>query len=103
MPASVERHLPATASGLAVAARAQGIPVTVAAGHASFSTAAGVSTTVSVALPTAVLQLLKRHHRLTLTVALESHGAPGQSATTGGKVLVKAYAKPKRRRRKRKK
>ncbi len=95
--------LPATASGLAVAARAQGTPVTVAAGGASFSAAAGASTTVSIALPTAVLQLLKRHHHLTLTVALESRGATGQSATTSGTVLVKAYVKPKKAKGKKKK
>ena len=51
---------------------------------------------MSIALPTTVLRLLKRHRHLTLTVALESHGAAGQSATTSGKVLVKAYAKPKK-------
>jgi hypothetical protein len=95
--------LPATASGLAVAARAQGTPVTVAAGDASFSAAAGASTTVSVALPTPVLQLLKRHHHLTLVVALESHNAAGQSATSSGKVLVKAYVKPKKAKGKKKK
>jgi PKD repeat protein len=95
--------LPATASGLAVAARAQGTPVTVAAGTASFSTAAGASTTVSIALPTLVLKLLKRHHHLTLTVALESHNASGQSATTSDKVLVKAYVKPKKPKRTKKK
>ena len=95
---SVTLTLPAAASGLAVAARAQGTPVTVASGHASFSAVAGNSTTVSVALPTTVLQLLKRNHRLTLTVAVESHGASDQSATTSAKVLVKAYAKPKRKR-----
>jgi PKD repeat protein len=100
---AVTLNLPATATGLAVAARAQGTPVTVVAGHASFSAAAGASTTVSVALPTAVLQLLKRHHRLTLTVVLESHGASGQGATTSGKVLVKAYVKPKKPKRKKKK
>ncbi|HEV3322928.1 MAG TPA: PKD domain-containing protein [Solirubrobacteraceae bacterium] len=100
---TVALTLPATASGLAVAARAQGTPVTVAAGDASFEAAAGASTTVSVALPTPVLQLLKRHHHLTLAVALESHGATGQSATTSGKVLVKAYAKPKRAKGKKKK
>ena len=95
--------LPATASGLAVAARAQGTPVTVAAGDVSFSAAAGASTTVSIALPTPVLQLLKRHHHLTLVVALESHNAGGQSATSSGKVLVKAYVKPTRSKRKKKK
>lgn len=95
--------LPATASGLAVAARAQRIPVTVAAGDASFSAAAGALTTVSIALPTAVLQLLKRHRHLTLTVALESHDASGQSATTSAEVLVKAYAKPKKPKRAKKK
>ena len=56
-----------------------GTPVTVAAGDASFGAAAGTSTTVSIALPTAVLQLLKRHHHLTLTVALESHNASGRA------------------------
>jgi len=95
--------LPATASGLAVAARAQGTPVTVAVGGASFSAAAGASTTVSVALPATVLKLLGRHHRLTLSVALESHGVSGQSATTSAKVLVKAYVKPKKQKRKKKK
>ncbi len=95
--------LPATASGLAVAARTNGTPVTVAAGHASFSAAAGASTTVSIALPTPVLQLLKHHHHLTLTVALESHNTSGQSATSGGKVLVKAYVKPKKAKGKKKK
>ncbi len=95
--------LPATASGLAVAARTNGTPVTVAAGHASFSAAAGASTAVSIALPTPVLQLLKRHHHLTLTVALESHDASGQSATSSGKVLVKAYVKPKKAKGKKKK
>ncbi len=88
--------LPATASSLAVAARVNGTPVTVAAGQASFSVAAGASTTVSIALLTPVLQLLKRHHHLTLTAALESHGSAGPSATTGGKVLVKAYVKAKK-------
>ncbi len=97
---AVTLTLPATASGLAVAARAQGTSVTVAAGHASFSTAPGTSTMVSVGLPAAVLQLLKRHHRLTLAVALESHGASDQSATTSAKVLVKAYAKPRKPKRK---
>ncbi len=99
---AVTLTLPATASGLAVAARAPGTPVTVAAGHASFSAVAGTSATVSVALPTAVLKLLKRHHRLTLTVAVESHGASDQSATTSANVLVKAYAKPKKPKRKKK-
>jgi hypothetical protein len=94
--------LPATASGLAVAARAPSTPVTVAAGNAPFSAVAGNSTTVSVALPTTVLQLLKRHHRLTLTVAVESHGASDQSATMSAHVLVKAYAKPKQPQRKKK-
>ncbi len=94
--------LPATASGLAVAARAPSTPVTVAAGHAPFSAVAGNSTTVSVALPTTVLQLLKRHHSLTLTVAVESHGASDQSATMSAHVLVKAYAKPKQPKRKKK-
>ncbi len=93
---TVALTLPATASGLAVAARAQGTPVSVSAGHASFSAAAGASTAVSVALPTVVLRLLGRHHRLTLTVVLETHGASGQGATTSGKVLVKAYVKPKK-------
>ncbi len=100
---TVALTLPATATGLAVAARAQGTPVTVAAGHAAFSAAIGASTTVSVTLPTAVLQLLKRHHRLTFTVVLESHGSAGQSATTSGKVLVKAYVKPKKAKGKKKK
>jgi plastocyanin len=95
--------LPATASGLAVTARTNGTPVTVAAGYASFSAAAGASTTVSIALPTPVLQLLKRHHHLTLTVALESHNASDQSATTSGKVVVKAYVKPKKAKGKKKK
>jgi PKD repeat protein len=100
---AVTLTLSATASGLAVAARAQSTPVTVAAGRASFSVAAGASTTVSFALPTPVLQLLKRHHHLTLTAALESHGATGQSTTTSGKVLVKAYVKPKKAKGKKKK
>jgi PKD repeat protein len=100
---TVTLTLPATASGLAVAARALGTAVIVAAGHASFGVAAGASTTVSVALPSAVLGLLSRHHRLTLVVAVESHGASDQSATTSAKVLVKAYAKPKRVKRKKKK
>ena len=100
---TVTLTLPATASGLAVAARSQGTPVTVAAGDASFSAAAGVSTTVSIALPTPVLQLLKRHHHLTLAVALESHNATGQSVITSGKVLVKAYVKPKKAKGKKKK
>ncbi len=78
-------------------------PADVAGYAPSFSAAAGVSATVSVALPTAVLKLLKRHHRLTLGVAVESQGAAGQSATTSGKVLVKAYVKPKRPKRKKKK
>ena len=95
--------LPATATGLAVAARTNSTPVTVAAGHASFSAAAGASTMVSVALPTPVLQLLKRHHHLTLTVALESHGTGGQSATTSGKLLIKSYVKPKKPKGKKKK
>jgi PKD domain len=95
--------LPATASGLSVAARATGTAVTIPAGHASFEAAAGASTTVSVTLPSAVLGLLSRHHRLTLAVAVESHGASGQSASTGAKVLVKAYAKPKHVKRKKKK
>jgi hypothetical protein len=99
---AVTLTLPATASGLAVAARAPGTPVTVAAGHASFSAAAGTSATVGVVLPTTVLQLLKRHHRLTLTVAVESHSASDQSATTSAHVLVKAYAKPKQSKRKKK-
>jgi hypothetical protein len=93
---TVTLTLPATASGLAVAARAEGAPVTLAAGQASFSATAGGSTTVSVALPSPVLQLLKRHHHLTLAAALESQGASGQSATTRGEVPIKAYIKPKR-------
>jgi len=93
---TVTLTLPATATGLAVAARAHGTPVTVGAGTASFSAAAGASTTVSIALPAPVLQLLKRHHHLTVTVALESHDTAGHSATTGGEVLVKAYVKPKK-------
>jgi PKD repeat protein len=100
---TVALTLPATAGGLAVAARAQGTPVTVAAGDASFSATAGDWTTVSISLPTPVLQLLKRHHHLTLTVALESHDASGQSATTSGNVLVKAYVKPKKPKRTKKK
>jgi hypothetical protein len=88
--------LPATATGLAVAARAGGVAVTVPVGRAAFSAAAGASSTVSVALAAAVLQLLKRHHRLTLTAALESRGASGQSASTSVKVLVRAYIAPKR-------
>ena len=99
---AVTLTLPATASGLAVAARAPRHPVTVAAGHAPFSAVAGNSTTVSVALPATVLQLLRRHHRLTLTVAVESHGASDQSVTTSAHVLVKAYAKPKQPQRKKK-
>ena len=95
--------LPATASGLAVAARAQATPVTVAAGGVPFSAAAGASTTVGIVLPTPVLQLLKHHHHLTLTVALESHNASGQRATSSGKVLVKAYVKPKKAKGKKKK
>ena len=95
--------LPATASVLAVAARVQSTPVTVAAGGASFSAAAGAATTVSISLPTSVLQLLKRHHHLTLTAALESHGATGQSATASGKVLVKAHVKPRKAKGKKKK
>jgi PKD repeat protein len=97
---TVALTLPATATDLAVAARAQGTPVTVAAGQASFSAAAGASTGVSVALPAAVLRLLGRHHRLTLTVVLETHGASSQGATTSGKVLVRAYIKPKKPKRK---
>lgn len=100
---AVTLTLPASASGLAVAARAQGAPVTVAAGGASFSAAAGGSTTVGVALPTPVRQLLERHHHLTLTVALESHGASGQNAAAGGKVMVKEYVKPKKAKGKKKK
>jgi PKD repeat protein len=100
---TVTLTLPATASGLAVAARAQGTPVTVAVGGASFDAPAGSSTTVSIALPNPVLQLLKRHHHLTLTVALESHDATGQSETTSGKVLIKAYVKPKKPKRTKKK
>ncbi len=99
---AVTLTLPATASGLAVAARAPGTPVTVAAGNVSFSAVAGSSTTVSVALPATVLQLLRRHRHLTLTVAMESHGASDQSATTSAKMLVKAYAKPRQPKRKRK-
>ncbi len=100
---TVTLTLPATLSGLAVAARSQGTPVTVAAGDASFSAAAGVSTTVNVALSPPVLQLLKRHHHLILVVALESHNATGQSAIGSGKVLVDAYAKPKKAKGKKKK
>ncbi len=100
---TVTLTLPATASGLAVAARAQGTPVTVAAGHASFSAVGGTSTTVSVTLPAAVRRLLQRHHRLTLTAAVESQGASGQSATVSGEVLVKAYVKPKKKPRRTKK
>jgi PKD repeat protein len=99
----VSLTLTATASGLAVVARAQSTPVTVAAGGASFSAAAGALTTVSIALSTPVQQLLKRHHHLTLTVALESHNASDQSATTSGKLLVKAYVKPKKAKRTKKK
>ena len=88
--------LPATASGLAVAAHAQGTPVTVAAGDAPFSAAAGAVATASIPLPTVVLRLLKRHRHLALTAALESHEASGQSAITSGKVLVKAYVKPRK-------
>ncbi|HXB66018.1 MAG TPA: PKD domain-containing protein [Solirubrobacteraceae bacterium] len=91
---TVKLALPATASGLAVAARAQGLPVTVAAGGAAFNAAAGASTTVTFALAGSVLKLLKGHHRLTFTVALESHGGANQSATTSGKLVVKAYVKP---------
>jgi hypothetical protein len=100
---AVTLTLPAAASGLAVTARAQGAPVTLAAGDAPFSAAAGASTTASISLPTPALQLLKRHHHLTLTVALESHEATGQSATISGKVLVKAYVKPKQAKGKKKK
>jgi PKD domain len=100
---AVTLTLPATASGLAMAAHASGTPVTVAAGHASFSAAAGASTTVGIALPSAVLQLLKRHHRLTLTATVESHGTSDQSAAESGKVVVKAYVKPKRSKAKKKK
>jgi PKD repeat protein len=99
---AVTLTLPATASGVAVAARVQGTPVSVAAGRASFSAATGVSTTVEITLPTAVLQLLKRHHHLALTVALESQGPSGQSTTTSGKVLVEAYVKSKKPKRARK-
>ena len=88
--------LPAIASGLAVASHAGGVAVSVPAGRAAFTVAAGASSTVSVALPAAVLQLLKRHHRLTLTAALESRGASGQSVATSAKVLVKAYVEPKK-------
>jgi hypothetical protein len=91
---TVKLTLAAAATGLAVAARASGTPVTVTAGEASFSVAAGASATVSMALPTPVLGLLKRRHRLTFVVAFESHSAGGQSATSSGKLLVKAYAKP---------
>jgi hypothetical protein len=100
---TVTLTLPVTASGLAVAARAQGTRVTVAAGNASFNASAGASTMVSISLPTRVLQLLKRHHHLTLTVTLESHNASGQSATTSGKLLIKAYVKPKKPKRTKKK
>jgi PKD domain len=100
---TVTLTLPATASALAVAARAKGTAVIVPAGQVSFSAAAGSSITVSVALPSTVLRLLERHHRLTLTVALESHDASGQSATTSAKVLVNAYVKPKKPKRKKKK
>ncbi len=93
---TVRLTLPATASGLAVAARAQGLPVTVAAGDAAFDAAAGASTTVTIALPGPVLKLLKGHRRLTFTVTLESRGGANQSATTSGKLVVKAYVKPKK-------
>ncbi len=100
---TVTMTLPATASGLALAARAPGTPVSVAAGDASFSAAAGASTTVSMVLPAPVLRLLKRHRHLTLTVALESLDGSGHSTTTSGKVLIKAYVKPKKPKRTKKK
>jgi hypothetical protein len=93
---TVTLTLPATATGLAIAARTKGAPVTVAAGHASFRAAAGASTTVGIALPPTVLALLARHHRLTFAATVESHGGLGQSAAESGKVVVKAYVKPKR-------
>ncbi len=99
---TVALTLPATASSLAVAARAKGIAVTVAAGHVSFSAAPGASATVSISLPAAILKLLVQRHRLTLTATVETHGGTGQLASRSARLVVKAPAKPRKPRRKKK-
>ncbi|HXA53506.1 MAG TPA: PKD domain-containing protein, partial [Solirubrobacteraceae bacterium] len=92
---TVNLTLPATATGLALSARASGTPVTIAVGRASFSTPAGTTTTIGVTLPREVLRLLSEHHRLRFSFTLESHD-PSGSAGASGSLLVNAYAKPKR-------
>ena len=96
--------LPATATGLAVAARAggRGVPVAVPAGQASFGSAPGAVATVAIALPATVQRLLAQRHRLTLTATIETGGGSGQSFRESAHVLVKAPAKPRKPRHKRK-
>jgi PKD repeat protein len=93
---TVALTLPAKATGLAVAARAkpQGVPVTVTAGHASFSVVAGTSQNLTIALSATVLKLLIQHHTLKLTAIVETHASSGQIATKSSTVVVKASAKP---------
>jgi hypothetical protein len=95
---TVTLTLPATATGLAVAARAKatGTPVTVPAGHASFSVASGAGTTVNVTLASAVLKLLATHHRLTVTVSIETRDGSDHSASATTQMLIRPASKLKK-------
>jgi PKD domain len=98
---TVTLTLSATASGLAVSARAKpkGIAVTVPAGHAAFNIAPGAHGSVSIALPAAVAKLLAKRHSLKLTVDVESITSASQSVSKSSTLLVKA-PKPKRKKKK---
>ena len=93
---TVTLTLSATASGLAVSARAKpkGIAVTVPAGHAAFDIVPGGRAGVSIALPAAVAKLLAKRHSLKLTTQVESLTGAGQSVAKSSTLLVKA-PKPK--------
>jgi PKD domain len=97
---TVALTLPATASGLAVAARARvtGTPVAVAIGQAPFSIAPGAGATLSIALPVTVARLLSQHHRLTATALIETEGSSGQSFSRSQRVIVNGRPAPTKRR-----
>jgi PKD domain len=91
---------PATAKALAASGKSSFTKLTLLAGRASFSAAAGASTTVTVSLAAPVRSLLAKRRQLALTATLDTHDDFGQSTSTSRRVIVKARAVKKKARKK---
>lgn len=94
---TVTLTLTATAPTVAVTSRAHGqsVPVTLAAGHASFRLVPGASRSISLTLSAPVLKLLVQHHTLRLTATLQSSGNDGQRMVRTDTLTVKTAAHKK--------